>query len=294
MLQVLQTTGPAKKTRLAAEKLGESYYIGFEARNRDCNGTAAFKGGTTAFLLRPFKNTLKVLTFNVTFTTDKKWLVMVPYRKKACVYESPLSMEGNSSGTNETAQDDSDDKPANGNDLEGSKSDRRHCFPADAVVNVEGRGTVRMKELKVGDNVEIESGVFSKVFLFTHQDSNPRVQFVTMETISGEVASLTAGHFLYVNRALKTASSVSVGDRVVLADGRESAVVKVKTNSLAGLYNPQTLQGDIVVNGIRMSTYTWTVPPLLAHVLLSPLRGLYRLFAKDFSFDGFRKGVRWS
>lgn len=286
LLQVLQDIGPARKTRLAAEKLGERYYIGFEAVDRECNGTSVFKRGTSAILLRPFKNALKVLTFNVTFTTDRKWLVMVPYRKKACVYESPLREENDpSSGTNETTQEGDSDKPANENVLGGSDSDGRHCFPVNAMVNVQRRGAIRMSELKVGDSVEVKRGVYSRVFMFTHQDSTPRVQFVTLETASGEVASLTAGHFLYVNTVLKTAFTVNTGDRVILADGRESAVIRVGIKFERGLYNPQTLHGDIVVNGIRMSTYTWTVAPPLAHVLLSPLRGLYRLLTNDLLFS---------
>jgi hypothetical protein len=45
----------------------------------------------------------------------------------------------------------------------------------------------------------------------------------------------------------------------------------------AGLYNPHTLNGDIVVNGVKTSSYTATVAPGLAHAALWPIRMLYTL-----------------
>jgi hypothetical protein len=83
---------------------------------------------------------------------------------------------------------------------------------------------------------------------------------------------------LYVQGGLKDSSDVVVGDRLVLGDGGLSAVVSVTTIHDVGLYNPQTLQGDIVVNGIKASTYTKAVKPDLAHSLLSPLRLAYAVF----------------
>lgn len=44
-----------------------------------------------------------------------------------------------------------------------------------------------------------------------------------------------------------------------------------------GLYNPQTLDGRIVVNGIIASTYTTAVIPEAAHALLTPLRCLFNV-----------------
>ncbi len=57
----------------------------------------------------------------------------------------------------------------------------------------------------------------------------------------------------------------------------QAAVVAVSPEVATGLYNPQTLSGDIVVNGIRASTYTAAIAPSLAHVALWPVRMMYRL-----------------
>ena len=42
-----------------------------------------------------------------------------------------------------------------------------------------------------------------------------------------------------------------------------------------GLYNLQTLHGDVVVGGLRASTYTTAVDPAVAHRLLWPLRAVF-------------------
>ena len=44
-----------------------------------------------------------------------------------------------------------------------------------------------------------------------------------------------------------------------------------------GLYNPHTMDGDIVVDGTVTSTYTAAVAPSLAHAVLWPVRMLYAL-----------------
>jgi len=54
-------------------------------------------------------------------------------------------------------------------------------------------------------------------------------------------------------------------------------VVGVSAVSAKGLYNPQTVQGDVIVNGIVSSTYTTTVEPKAAHAFLAPMRALFRV-----------------
>jgi hypothetical protein len=46
---------------------------------------------------------------------------------------------------------------------------------------------------------------------------------------------------------------------------------------VAGLYNPHTLTGQIVVDGVLASCYTRAVHPAIARLLLSPLAMLYRM-----------------
>ena len=134
-----------------------------------------------------------------------------------------------------------------------------------------------MAQLEVGDKVLVDTDSYSDVYMFSHRYEDFSGPFVAIETVSGEELMLTADHYLYVNGKLAVASTVQAGDRVVKADGTEATVVAVAIQPADGLYNPHTMDGDIVVNGIKTSTYTAAVEPSLAHSLLWPVRMLYSL-----------------
>ena len=54
-------------------------------------------------------------------------------------------------------------------------------------------------------------------------------------------------------------------------------ITAAATEISTGLYNPHTLNGDIMVNGVKTSTYTAAIAPALAHAALWPVRMLYSL-----------------
>lgn len=149
------------------------------------------------------------------------------------------------------------------------------CFPADALVRLESGLMKRMDQVQIGDSVLVAPGVFSEVFMFTHRLADIKTNFVTLHMSSGSQLSLTSGHLLYVDGQLLPARKVRTGSALHLADGSMSYVAAVTRAAKSGLYNPQTIHGDIVVNGIITSTYTTAVRPVVAHALLAPLRVLY-------------------
>lgn len=161
------------------------------------------------------------------------------------------------------------------------------CFPATATVLLADNSTKQMGQLQPGDKVHVGKGQFSEVYFFSTQLESATAKFVSLSTGASDTPLLmTAGHYLYVNGALKTAKTVQVGDMLTLANGNEAKVTAVKEAYAPGLYNPHTLNGDIVVDGILTSTYTDAVDPTLAHALLLPLRQMYALgssFGKGFS-----------
>jgi hypothetical protein len=106
-----------------------------------------------------------------------------------------------------------------------------------------------------------------------------KTKFVVIRTVSGQVITLTPGHFICLSNALVDSAAAKVRDNIFLGNGALSTVSSVSQTVEAGLYNPQTLQGDIVVNGIIASTYTTALPPDTAHALLLPLRALYSAFS---------------
>ena len=145
--------------------------------------------------------------------------------------------------------------------------------------------TKKMSELAVGDKVITHNGVFSEVFMFSHRLEEATYNFVEIKTAANTTLAITPNHYLYINGALAEARDVKVGDRLTLASGKPAKVLSVGRVKKDGLYNPHTLQGDIVVDGVLTSTYTSAFSPTLAHVVLAPLRGLYQMGVDIFKLD---------
>jgi hypothetical protein len=157
------------------------------------------------------------------------------------------------------------------------------CFPADAIVELFGGIFVTMSHLAVGDTVRVSRASFSKVILFTHSDESATTEFVRIETSSGQTLSASPGHYVYSNSKMIIASDVKEGD--VMYDERPTGnlstivtVTKTSRERKQGLYNPHTIDGDIVVNGLRTSTFTAAISPLVGKLLLFPLKVLSTRF----------------
>lgn len=150
------------------------------------------------------------------------------------------------------------------------------CFPGDATVLLDSGVIRKMADLSIGDRVYTGNGLYSDVFMFTHKLSESQHRFLHIGTASGSKLKVTPGHYLYVNGNLAPAKAIALGDMLELADGSSEPVTQVSEVEASGLYNPQTLNGDIFVDGVKASTYTTAVAPAIAHAALSPLRALYK------------------
>jgi desert hedgehog len=135
-----------------------------------------------------------------------------------------------------------------------------------------------MDELAVGDRVKVGSNQYSDIFLFTHKVPTVKNNVVVIRTASDRAITMTPRHFIYLNNELVDSATAKVGDKGFLGNGAPGVVSSVSKTVEAGLYNPQTIHGDIVVNGILASTYTTAVTPTIGHALLLPLRALYSAF----------------
>lgn len=191
---------------------------------------------------------------------------------------------GTSMGT-ETVEPtpDSETGSPTGTDTSTGDGDDNVCFPASATVTLSNGSLKRMSELAIGDDVLVGPNEYSEVFMFTHKTRDVMYKFVELGLEGRRSLSLTHGHFLYLNGNLRKAGDAVVGDIVRLGDGSTDRIVNKGTRSARGLYNPQTLQGDIVVDGVVASTYTYSVEPSLAHSLLAPLRWIYLACGVDSS-----------
>lgn len=163
------------------------------------------------------------------------------------------------------------DEASGSNGGEGGDDDGV-CFPGMAAVELCDGSQKHMNDLEVGDRVAVGTGKCSEVFMFTHRMPSERHRFTVLHMDDNKQVTLTKSHFLYVNGERVPASEVRVGDTVENSDGGQARVAKITSAFAQGLFNPQTLHGDIIVNGIRVSTYTKHVMPSAAHALLAPFR----------------------
>lgn len=178
-----------------------------------------------------------------------------------------------------------------GSDLESSPSaspgdgdDGPACFPGSARAQMADGEMRRVEEVRVGDMVQAGSGVVSEVFPFTHRVAGRGYAFVEVRTEHGKRVSLTGGHYLYANGELRMARLVRRGDFIALENGTRRFVTGIGRKGGRGLFNPQTLQGDIVVEGVVCSIYTEAVEPRCAHGLLVALRFVFTVFGFDLSY----------
>ncbi|CAN8066607.1 unnamed protein product [Agarophyton chilense] len=167
------------------------------------------------------------------------------------------------------------------------------CFPASATVTTVEGESVRMADLQPGQYIHHnEHGASSRVFFFTHRTAKPELTFYRISTASGHAVTMTGKHYLYANGRLTAAHAVQVGQMLRTKAG-ESAVTSVHRVKETGLYAPHSMHGDLVVDGIVVSSYSRTVEPRLAHALLMPLRWLARATGSNEVLPGmFYEGGR--
>lgn len=206
-------------------------------------------------------------------------------------------------GDDEEEEDDDDSGDSGNGDVfsggkdGGSDGNGKACFPAHATVRLADGSSIRMDQLQVGQSVAVsparstESRLTSDVFLFSHRDSGIQTRFLSLITESGHKLTVSPGHYVYINGHLAAALSARVGDKLLLADGSASSIVRVTSEMHLGLYNPQTIHGDIIVDGVVVSTYTTAVQPSVASLLLAPARALYNARLGSLLVGVFDKGA---
>lgn len=158
------------------------------------------------------------------------------------------------------------------------------CFPANAMVEVNGKGLTSMKDLAYGDNVQTVNKYgaiqYGEVYLFGHRDEMTVKEFVNLKTADGKNLRLTETHFARVctshcnQEALQAGKSIMrnvyakdvvVGDVMMVAGETVEFVVVVHVGKSIerGLYNPYVRGGNIVVDGTVASVHSeWVLDSL--------------------------------
>lgn len=159
------------------------------------------------------------------------------------------------------------------------------CFPGDAMVHTVSHDgglpiETRMHDVVTGDYVRSEAQKNAKVYAWSHRNHHVKAQFVHISTHDNQSIALSAAHYIPVmhgaHRRLVAAEHVMENQMsLIAADGALKTVTQVRKNVWkTGLFNPQTTDGYIVVNGFVVSTFTRFVNPAAANAALLPVRAL--------------------
>jgi hypothetical protein len=174
------------------------------------------------------------------------------------------------------------------------------CFPADATVELEGHRTKQMDHLRVGDRVLTADGTYADVYVLSHQEPEVSSQFIRLTLEDGRFLEASPQHFV---KASSNCDGVSVDARAKdvkvgacmfgMGAGEATTQLRVIENTPVwkkGIYNPFTLPGNLVVNGVVASSHSdWFLDdyadalgfthllPSIYQAVLMPARGLYWL-----------------
>ena len=136
------------------------------------------------------------------------------------------------------------------------------CFSGETMVEVEGRGPVRMKHVQIGERVRVRNGSFAEVYSFGHYQPNAKVEYIQIlaETMNRrQPLEITSEHMIYVRQGQQTqitsARSVKIGDRLLAGNGEWSPVISIAKVTRQGAYSPLTGSGNLLVNGVLASNY---------------------------------------
>lgn len=175
------------------------------------------------------------------------------------------------------------------------------CFPGSARVFLKDTGLVDMESLHVDDIVLANPTEYSRIFMWTHgRTARNRLSpeqshiFIRVTVSTGSTLTASVGHIVYVcfsvngkNVERRAVIMAEVNISHSLCGIHEHEIVPLRVSKIdrvlgRGLYNPHTLNGDIVVDGFLCSCYTSALSGQAAHSLLTPLRALRRLSALVF------------
>ena len=126
------------------------------------------------------------------------------------------------------------------------------CFSGDTTVQVKEKGTIMMKNLKIGDEVLVATGKYEPVYSFGHRHESMEADFLQFLPSGLE---LSADHMVRAGGRFIPASMVKVGDDLVSTDGNVVSVEAIKRVTRMGVYAPFTMSGTIVVSNIEASNY---------------------------------------
>ena len=166
-----------------------------------------------------------------------------------------------------------------------------------------------MREVSVGDRLQViradGSVGYEDVYLLTHKDAASVSQYIRITLASGRQLELSPRHFLptapdperpdWATRLVKGADEIKVGDVLWFHDGERmqpARVAGVATEVEYGAFNPLTLSGTIIVDGVVASAHSdWFLDGIVSadaqariyQVMFAPVRAIYRVIGPEWT-----------
>lgn len=140
----------------------------------------------------------------------------------------------------------------------GIKVPAGYCFSSINTVHVQSKGTVAMKDLKIGDLVEDVAGNMVRVYSFGHYESTAKAHYLQIHATGLErPLEISRDHLVFLAAMSQPipSSLIRVGDKLRLEKDRAAEVTKVKEVEREGVYAPFTTSGTILVSGVASSNY---------------------------------------
>jgi hypothetical protein len=144
----------------------------------------------------------------------------------------------------------------NENDMEIDLGMSVLCFSERNSVQVDGRGSVSMKDLQVGDLVLTGHNQYEPIYAFAHLDPERSTDFLQIRVDGGAKLEVSNEHMIFMKDmdVPVRADAIRVGDQLE-GEASSKTVRRVKNVKRDGIYAPLTPSGTIVVNGVVASAY---------------------------------------
>ena len=183
------------------------------------------------------------------------------------------------------------------------------CFPGEATVQDETGTTKLMKDVRIGDRLQVVmpdgSLRYEDVYLLTHNDPGVAGSYLELALASGQRLTLSPRHFIPIapvagagweSRVLKGANEIEVGD-IVWHQGSDGAMLPTTVTGITatlgtGAFNPLTLSGTIVVDGVVASAHSdWFLDGVVSadlqgqiyQAMFAPVRGIYHVIGPEWT-----------
>jgi len=188
-----------------------------------------------------------------------------------------------------------------GNDGIDTPSGGGSCFSSMNMVEVQGKGSISMDSLKIGDYARASNGKFSRVLSFAHFDEETEAEYLQISA-EGLMAPLevTGRHFVFVSDKAVRADGVKTGDML-----GNNMVTDIQVVKRTGLYAPITYSGDIMVSEVLASSYVSFLDEIhldenmMTHMFFAPHRLACSInFSwcekETYSKDGYSNWSNWA